>query len=326
MDTKYILKSDGLLVVDRGAWVSGENYDAGNLTQNSGSFICTVDHLSAAGTEPGVGASWATVWKALQVITGTYQSAYFKAEDAAPYYRLKVDAAHDMLIRPNGDLIEFYDNAGAACRASINIHTGVVALTGALAIPAGISTPVTDHQLGLDITAGTSTLASTGAISGTWTVSEGASDNVQIVTRTAAASDVYYRIKIRGLPKRTAANKGAKIKSITVSYVAGGTLDTTNDAIQAMIIKQLVPTNGNAASASILAGDADADYDTDHDTNAERVEAGNQTMTVTIPVGEQAYAIDNEDFAVRIRVKDAATANLTFVLTGALVNYETAEY
>lgn len=324
MDTKYILKSDGLLVVDRGAWASGEDYQAGDLSQNSGSYICTVDHTSASGTEPGVGASWATVWKALQVITGTYASAYFKAEDAAPYYRLKVDAAHDLLIKPNGDLIEFYDNAGAACRASMDIHTGATILTGALTVPS-ITTVKTDHQVGIPLSDGVSTLVSTGAISGTWTVSEDPATNVQEIERTAAATDVYYRVPIV-LPKRTTALKGAKLKSVTVSYVCGGTLDTTNDQIQVLILKQTLPANGSAATCAVLAGDDNADYDSGHNTTVERVKAGHQTIVVTIPVAEQAYAAANEFYALRIHVKDAATANLTFTLTGAVASFDCAEY
>lgn len=178
----------------------------------------------------------------------------------------------------------------------------------------------TDNQVALDIAQGVATVGTSGAVGGTWTLSEGAADNIQILTRTAAAADHYYRIPIP-LPKRLADGKGAKLQSVTVSYVAGGTLDTANDIIQAQILKQTVPTNGNAATAAVLAGDDDVDYDADHNSNAERVEAGNQTMTVTIPVGEQAYAADNETYALRVRVKDAATANLTFVLTGAVANF-----
>jgi hypothetical protein len=315
MDTKYILKSDGLLVVDRGAWASGEDYLPGDLTQNSGSYICTVGHKSASGTEPGVGGTWATVWKALQVVTGTYQSAYFKAEDAAPYYRLKVDAAHDLLIKPNGDLIEFYDNAGAACRASLDIHTGAVVLTGALTV-ASIATVKTDHQIAINHTNGV-------ALSGAWTTT--LVSNVPTVTRTMATTDGLYLVEIK-LPKRNAASKGAKLQSVTVSYVNGGTIDTTNDILFVYIIKSTLPTTGSAATGAILAGDADADYDAAHDTKAERLGSGNHTCTVTIPVGERAYAADRETFWLEVYVDDASTANFAFAITGMVANYESAEY
>ena len=326
MDTKYILRSEGIIIVDRGAWVSGEDYEVGNLSQNSGSFICTTGHTASAATEPGVGANWATVWKALQYVTiGVADATYFKATDTAPYMRLIDGSANDVLIRLAAGVLQFYDNAASALRASIDMLTGNMVVTGSLALTGGIVAVQTDHQIALDIAGGIGTVGTTGAIGGTWTISEGAANNIQIATRTAAAADNYLRIPIP-LPKRNTASKGAKLKSVTVSYVAGGTLDTANDIIQAQILKQTVPTNGKAATASVLAGDDDADYDADHNSNAERVEAGNQTMTVTIPEGEQAYAAENETFALRVRVKDASTANLTFVLTGALATYEAAEY
>jgi len=200
-----------------------------------------------------------------------------------------------------------------------------MALTGPLTIPAGISTEKTDHQVGVDIAGGVSTVASTGAVGGTWTVSEGASDNVQKVARTAAAAEHYYRMPIR-VPRRTTALKGAKITSIKVSYTISGAVDNTNDILQFQILKQTVPADGADAASAILAGDDNVDYDAAHDTTAERIAAGSHTLTVTIPVGEQAYAADGEVFALRVRIKDAATASLALALTGAVVNYTSAEY
>ena len=178
----------------------------------------------------------------------------------------------------------------------------------------------TDNQIALDIAQGVATVGTSGAVGGTWTLSEGASDNIQIITRTMAAADHYYRIPIP-LPKRTTASKGAKLQSVTMSYVIGGTIDPATDILQLQILKQTLPADGSGATASVLAGDADADYDTAHDTAAKRMAAGSHTLTVTIPEGEQAYAADLETFAARVRVKDATTANLTFVLTGMVANY-----
>jgi hypothetical protein len=197
--------------------------------------------------------------------------------------------------------------------------------TAITALKTLLETPTTDRQIALDIAGGVSTLASTGAISGTWTVSEGASDNVQIVTRTAAASDVYYRIPIR-IPKRTTASKGTKLTSVTVSYTVGGTIDTAADIIQIQILKQTMGADGSAPTASILAGDDDADYDASHNTNTKRLGAASHTLTVTIPAGEQAYAGDLESRALRVRVKDASTANMTFVLLGAMANYTETDH
>jgi hypothetical protein len=93
-----------------------------------------------------------------------------------------------------------------------------------------------------------------------------------------------------------------------------------------MILKQTIRPNGSAPATVVLAGDDDADYDTGNNTNAARLAAGDHTVTVSIPTAEQAYAALNETFAVRIRVKDAATANLAFALTGCVANYASAEY
>lgn len=48
-------------------WVTAHAYIVGDLVDNgSGQYICTVAHTSGASTEPGVGASWATKWSALE--------------------------------------------------------------------------------------------------------------------------------------------------------------------------------------------------------------------------------------------------------------------
>ena len=314
LDTRYYRRGEGILVIDRGAWVSGESYVAGDLTQNSGSYICTVPHIAAAGTEPGVGASWATVWKALQVVTGTYQSAYFKAEDANPYLRLKIDAAHDMLIRPNGDVLQFYDNAGAALRMSLNDHTGALIVIGAITTPTLNVDAKTDGQVIIPLQGGT-------ALGGTWTLSE--SSNVLILTRTAAAATQYYRMPIK-IPSRVTALKGIKLKGVKVSYTIASA-DVAADELLFEIIKTTLPANGSGATAAVLAGDADADYDAAHDTKAERLAAASHTLTVTIPVGEQAYLAANEILALRCKVIDASTANLALVLTGAVALFDYQE-
>lgn len=46
-----------------GAWLTATAYVANDAVENDGSsYICTSGHTSGASTEPGVGASWATVW------------------------------------------------------------------------------------------------------------------------------------------------------------------------------------------------------------------------------------------------------------------------
>lgn len=308
MDQRYMLARDGVLIVDRGAWASGEDYAVGDLAQNSGSYICTVAHTSGSTTEPGVGASWGTVWKALQVVSGTYESQYFKAVDTAPYLRLIDGGSNDALVRLSAGVLQFYDNGAAALRASVNMATGAVSV-GSLVVP-----DKTDGQIMIPLQGGA-------ALSGTWTLSE--SSNVLILTRTAAAATHYYRMAIH-LPSRTTALKGVKLKSVKVSYTMASA-DTANDELLFEIIKTTLPANGSGATAVVLAGDDNADYDAAHDTKAERLAAGSHTLTVTIPAGEQAYLAANETLALRCKVIDASTANLALVLTAAVALFDYQE-
>lgn len=49
------------------AWVTATAYTVGDVRSRSGTnYYCTVAHTSAAGTQPGVGGSWQTVWYALE--------------------------------------------------------------------------------------------------------------------------------------------------------------------------------------------------------------------------------------------------------------------
>jgi hypothetical protein len=308
MDTKYILRGEGIIVVDRGAWLSGDSYVVGDLVQDSGSYICTVAHTAAAGTEPGVGASWETVWKALQVVTGTYESQYFKADDTIPYYRLVDGSDNDVSLRLNANVLEFYDNAGPALRASMAMATGILTLPG-IVLP-----DKTDGQIAIPLQGGA-------AIGGTWTLSE--SSDVLILTHTAAVATHYYRMPIK-IPSRTTALKGVKLRAVKVSYTIASA-DTAADELLFEIIKTTLPANGSGATAAVLAGDDNADYDADHDTKAERLTAASHTLTVTIPAGEQAFLAADEILALRCKVVDAATANLALVLTGAVALFDYQE-
>ena len=69
-----------------GAWVTATAYDGsadgngnGEIVSRSGSYYkCTSDHTSGAGTEPGVGGSWATVWDLIDIATlGAWYKCYF---------------------------------------------------------------------------------------------------------------------------------------------------------------------------------------------------------------------------------------------------------
>lgn len=70
---------DGTLVtVAPGAvatWVTATGYDRGDLVESTAVagilYICIADHASGAGTEPGIGASWQTVWYQLPATGGS---------------------------------------------------------------------------------------------------------------------------------------------------------------------------------------------------------------------------------------------------------------
>lgn len=48
------------------AWLTATAYTTGQIRSNGGvNYLCTSSHTSGAGTEPGVGGSWTTVWQAM---------------------------------------------------------------------------------------------------------------------------------------------------------------------------------------------------------------------------------------------------------------------
>ena len=266
-----------------------------------------------------MGGTWQTYWKALAEVTSTDAATHFSATDTTPYFRLIDGSSNDLAIRLNAGVLEIYDNGASALLAALTMSSKALALSGALSVAAlSVAGEKTDHRVAVDHCIAKYTSA------GTWTVSQ--SNNALIVTRTAAQADHYRTHGPIHLPARTTASKGAKLKSVSVAYTVGGTIDIANDIFSVNIIKQTLPADGSGASASVIAGDDEADLDTDHNTNDKRLASGSHTLTVTIPSGEQAYAADGEAYYVRIRVKDTTTANLTFVLNGIDADYSAAEY
>lgn len=154
---------------------------------------------------------------------------------------------------------------------------------------------------------------------GTWTITD--SSNVLLVTRTPATQTDYYQVPII-IPFRTTADKGAKLKSVTVVATLGGTLNTTNDDFEINIVQVTTPTDGNAPVGSVLAGDSGSDYETAYDTKAERLVAATHTFVVTIPTLEQDFIDDGEQLYVRIKVTDAGSADLTCVLKGIIASFD----
>lgn len=59
----YVDANAGGGFVWKGPWATSTAYALNDTVENNGSgYICTADHTSGSTTEPGVGASWATVW------------------------------------------------------------------------------------------------------------------------------------------------------------------------------------------------------------------------------------------------------------------------
>lgn len=57
---------------ERGAWATATSYDASDMVaRGNGVYVCVSAHTSGSTTEPGVGASWATVWELYHSIPAT---------------------------------------------------------------------------------------------------------------------------------------------------------------------------------------------------------------------------------------------------------------
>jgi hypothetical protein len=192
---------------------------------------------------------------------------------------------------------------------------GFLYMTGTTEIDGGVITATeakTDYQVQIPL--GPAVFSA-----GTWTATE--SSNVVLITRTAATQTDYYTLPII-MPFRTTADKGAKLKSVTVVATLGGTLSTTNDDFEVNIFQVTTPVDASTPVGSVLAGDDTADYDTDHNTKAKRLVSATHTIVVTIPTLEQDYIDSGEQLYVRIKVTDAGSADLTFVLKGAVAAFD----
>lgn len=271
-----------------------------------GLFRCIAENNpSIAANEPVIGASKDTYWE--ESVQGGQNGEVIM--DGTP-------AEHDIMIRGSDD--KHIETSGAQVETTLTSDSDAKIPTSEAVAEYVAALESTDRQVVVNHCNAAYTSA------GTWTVSE--STNALIVTRTAAQADHYRTHGPIALPARTTASKGAKLISVALSCVVGGTPDTTNDVLSVNIIKQTVPTDGSAVAASVLAGDDDADYDTNNNTNAKRLAVANHTLTVTIPVGERAFIATGEEYYVRLRVKEASGTALTFVLTGIVANYSEIDH
>ncbi len=237
---------------------------------------------------------------------------------ANPYIKLTgTEGSNDPCgIREKAGNFEVYDVSDDGAALTVSVADGNVTTTGNTVVGGGltVTTAKTDGQMQVSLT-------DAKALSGTWTLSE--ASTVLKLTRTAATAthEVVFPVY---LPKRTTALKGIKPLSLVASYTTTG--GVSGDSIYFSLQKQTVPADGSGATGSVLAGDDNADYDTGHDTLSERYGAGSHTVTVTIPTGEQAFLADGEQLYIKATVTDGASADLTFVVTGLVLNYTVAAY
>lgn len=63
MIEKFIERSEGTIIVDRGAWAADAVYSVWNtVNDNYVVYRCILGHIAAAANRPGIGASWGTYW------------------------------------------------------------------------------------------------------------------------------------------------------------------------------------------------------------------------------------------------------------------------
>jgi hypothetical protein len=146
---------------------------------------------------------------------------------------------------------------------------------------------------------------------GTWTPT--LSGDLVSEVRTAAAAPFSRFVPIP-LPGNNAYRKGAYLKSIDVFYKVG-TAALTGFATVALK-KMALPATGSAVTGSDVAITEDAG----HATAAERLAAGDHTMTVTL--GTPAWIDEGEEYCLYLAAEGAATS--VFTLYGARANFDLA--
>jgi hypothetical protein len=144
---------------------------------------------------------------------------------------------------------------------------------------------------------------------GTWT--QTVASNLWTNNRTAA--DAAFTIQIPIVPpvQSSTALKGALLKSIDIYYVVG---TLAMDAVAATIQKTAVPADGAAVGAVAA---VTFTYDTGHDTAAERIDADEHSMTLTITT---PFWMDDGDLVYVELVCDAAATSV-FKFVGARANF-----
>ena len=131
---------------------------------------------------------------------------------------------------------------------------------------------------------------------GTWTAT--VASNVWYNRRTAADAAATTYIPLGDVPQRDGAKKGAKLNSVDVHFRI---VTAAIDAMEAHLYKATMGADG----ALLTVAEVTTTYDTGHDAAAERIDADEHKMTLTVTT--PAYIEDNEMLFVEVVWDGSAT-------------------
>jgi hypothetical protein len=143
---------------------------------------------------------------------------------------------------------------------------------------------------------------------GTWT--DTVASNLWSKNRTAADAAFTIYIPVQAPFQSSVGLKGAYLKSVDIFYVVA---TLAMDAVAATLYKQTLPADGAAASTASVT----TTYDAGHDTAAERIDADEHKMTLTVTT---PFWMDEDDVVYVELVCDAAATSV-FKYLGARANF-----
>lgn len=127
-----------------GNWVISTSYSLLDAVQNDGSsYICILAHTSAAGNEPGVGASWQTYWELLaaagsvssvDVTGGTGITSSGGPITSSGAITVALDAASIASLALADSALQSGDNVSALTNDAGYVESDTTGVTGADAI------------------------------------------------------------------------------------------------------------------------------------------------------------------------------------------------
>lgn len=139
---------------------------------------------------------------------------------------------------------------------------------------------------------------------GTWTPT--VASNVWYNRRTAADAAAVSYIPLCDVPQRDGAVKGAKLTSVDVHFRI---VTAAIDAMEAHLYKATLAADGSLLTVA----EVTTTYDTGHDSAAERIDADEHKMTLTVTT--PFYLEDNEMLFVEVVWDGSATGVIDEFLT-----------